>query len=129
MPRRIILEKDRLVLEFSGLKHFETLEARFEVPYEKIVGATTSTFRFPPGTLRLGGLSLPFTEIREGHFEFQGSWYFVSFEDRDKVVTLYLDGFTHAGKKYSVVAFQVDDPEGFVERLKKLAPNIKPLEP
>jgi len=129
MPRRVVLERDRLVLEFSGLKHFETLEARFEVPYEKIVSVTTSAFSFPPGTFRLGGVSVPFTDIREGHFEFQGSWYFVSFEDREKVVTLYLDGFIHGGRKYSVVAFQVDDPEGFVDELKNLAPNIKLVEP
>jgi hypothetical protein len=129
MPRKVLLTDRSVVLEFSGLRHFETLESRFEVPFSSIVGVATSEFRFPPGTLRLGGASVPFTDIREGHFEFEGSWYFVSFEDRDRVVTLYLDNYVHQGKKYSVVAFQVDDPEAFADSLKRLAPHVRFVEP
>jgi len=128
MGREVVLESDRLILEFSGLKHFETLEARLEIPFDKIRAAATSEFRFPPGTLRLGGTSIPFTDIREGHFEFEGSWYFVSFEDRDRVVTLYLDDYVHGGRKYAVVAFQTDDPEAFVDRLVSLAPKIAKID-
>lgn|GEM_PF-1617493 len=129
MPRQIVLDSDGLKMKFSGLKHFETLETEFDVPYAEMSSVSTEIFDFPTGTYRFGGVRIPFTDIREGHFEWQGHWYFVSFEDSEKVVTIYLKNFVHKGRHYSVVAFQVDNPEDFVEKLLELAPHIKRVQP
>ncbi len=128
MPRTVELGKDSLRLKFTGLRHFETLTAEFDVPYVRMKSVDTGLFQFPPGIMWREGLSVPFTDIREGHFEFEGKWYFVSFEDREKVVTIYLDGFDFKGKSYSVLAFQVDDSEAFVEELLRRAPSIERVE-
>jgi hypothetical protein len=129
MPRQIVLGADGLKLKFSGLKHFETFETEFSVPYDQMSSVSTEMFDFPAGTFRFGGVAVPFTDIREGHFEWQGHWYFVSFENSEEVVTIYLKDFVHKGRRYSVVAFQVEDPEGFVQKLLQLAPHVQRVQP
>jgi hypothetical protein len=119
MPRAVTFERDHLGLAFSGLLHFGTTTARFDVPYSRISDISTDPFRFPRGTLRWGGAWIPFTDIREGHFRHRGEWYFVSFEDRSKTVTLGLNHFTVHRRNYVKVVIQVDDPRKFTRELRR----------
>jgi hypothetical protein len=119
MPRAVTFERDHLGLAFSGLVHFGTTTAKFDVPYSRISAVSTEPFRFPRGTLRWGGAWIPFTDIREGHFWHSGEWYFVSFEDRDKTVTLDLKDFTVHRRSYVKVVIQVDDPRKFARELRR----------
>lgn len=58
------------------------------------------------------GASVPFTDIREGNFfKFGDGWYFLSFEDAGRTVTLELGGRAINGRRYLAVVLGVDDLE------------------
>ncbi|MCI4323115.1 MAG: hypothetical protein L3K03_03695 [Thermoplasmata archaeon] len=114
MPRSIEFGDHELVLRFTGLLAFETLTATFRIPYDAIRSVTTEPFQAPFGTLRIFGTSIPFTDIREGRFIHGSEWYFLSFEHRDKTVTLELANFHHGAHPdpYRFVVIGSDDPAG-----------------
>ena len=70
---------------------------------------SVSTDRYGVTGLRIAGTAIPWTDIRAGRFRRGGLWTFLSFDDRDKVLTLELDR-TVPGAAYDVVAVGVDDP-------------------
>jgi hypothetical protein len=114
VPRSIEFGEDELVLRFTGLLHYETLTTTFRIPYSSIRSVTTEPFEAPRGTLRIFGTSIPFTDIREGRFIHGSEWYFLSFEHRDKTVTLELANVHHGTHPdpYRLVVIGSDDPDG-----------------
>ncbi len=52
---------------------------------------SVSTERYGATGFRLAGTSIPWTDIRAGRFRRGGRWTFLSFDDRDRVLTLELD--------------------------------------
>ncbi len=63
---------------------------------------------------RVGGTEVPFTGIRAGRFRSGGGWSFLSFENRDRAVTLELEG-----QRYDRVVLGTEDPEELLRRLER----------
>jgi hypothetical protein len=112
MPRSIEFGDTELVLRFTGLLHYETITTTFRIPYASIKSVTTDPFVAPEGTVKSFGTSIPFTDIREGRFLHGDEWYFLSFEHRDKTVTMELSNYQHGGhpEPYRAVVIGSDDP-------------------
>ena len=117
MPREVRFESTGLKVKFTGLLHFATTTAEFMVPYAAIRGVSTQFPQLPKGVLRWGGTSVPFTDIREGHFRSGDNWYFLSFEDRKQIVTLHLEGLKVGKRLYRELVIQVPDPQRFVREI------------
>lgn len=94
-------------LRLTGLTAFAALKRELLVPLAAI--RSVSTERYGKAGLRVGGTSIPCTDVCEGRFRRDGKRTFLSFSDRDRVVTLELDRSV-AGCAYDVVAIGVDDP-------------------
>jgi hypothetical protein len=112
MGRTVEVTDDELVIRLSGLAAFAALKRELRIPREAI--RSVSTERYAGDGLRLGGTSIPFTDIRAGRFRRHGTRAFVSFEDRDLVLTLTVD---RAATGFDVVAIGVDDPESLAAEL------------
>ena len=71
---------------------------------------SVSTGRYRATGLRIAGSAIPWTDRRAGRFRRAGLWTCLSFEDRDRMVTLELDRSV-PGAAYDIVAAGVDNPE------------------
>ncbi len=114
MARSVELLEDRLVVRLGGFTRLAALTEDFEIPYSAIQSVSAEPFEAAPW--KVAGANVPFTDIREGHFRLGGDWYFLSFEDRQKTVTLGLEGFTlplafGTNPSYRTVVLGVDDPQ------------------
>lgn len=107
MARTVEVTDSAVLVRLTGWTAVAALRRALRVPLTAI--RAVSTERFGDTGLRLVGTSIPFTDIRHGRFRRQGGWTFLSFEDRDRVLTLELDR-SAAGGSYDVVAVGVDDP-------------------
>ncbi len=107
MPRTVIVTADEVVVRFTGMSAFAALKRELRLSLGAI--RSVSVDRYAKDGLRLGGTAIPFTDIRAGRFRRDGLRTFLSFDDRDRVLTLALD--RSAGARYDVVAVGVDDPE------------------
>ncbi|HEY7178911.1 MAG TPA: hypothetical protein VH305_07030 [Gaiella sp.] len=103
-----------VVVRLTGLDAFAALKRELRIPIAAI--RAVSRARYDGDGLRVGGTSIPFTEIRAGRFRRGGKRTLVSFEHRDRVLTLTLDRRA-AGVGYDVVAVGVDDPVSLAEQL------------
>ena len=121
MPRTIEFEDRELVVRFTGLVHYATLTEELRIPYTAIRSVSTEAFVPPRGTIRWFGTDVPFTHIREGRFSHGGEWYFLSYEDAHRAITLYLDDFSHGDAKepLRVVVLGTPDPAGLRDAIDK----------
>lgn len=111
--RRIELEEQQLVIQLTGLTMVEALQGRLVIPYANIIQVHQALV--VPPLLRVGGTTLG--PMHEGHYVGDQGWYFLSYEDPSRVVTLDLHEY-HLGRQlYKGVAIEVDDPETFAEAL------------
>ena len=108
VARAVEVTADEVVVRLSGLDAFAALKRTLRIPRAGI--RAVSTARYDGDGLRLGGTAIPFTDIRAGRFRRGRRRTFVSFEHRDRVVTLTLDRRA-AGIGYDVVVLGVEDPE------------------
>ena len=106
--RAVDVTANEVVVRLGGLDAFAALTRTLRIPRAAI--RVVSTARYEGDGLRLGGTAIPFTDIRAGRFRRGGTRTFVSFEHRDRVVTLILDRRA-AGIGYDVVVLGVEDPE------------------
>lgn len=107
MARTVQVTEDAVVVRLTGWTAMAALKRVVRVPLRAI--RSVSTGRYGPTGLRLAGTAIPWTDIRAGRFRRNGRWTFLSFDDRDRVVTLELDR-TVPGVSFDVVAVGVDDP-------------------
>jgi hypothetical protein len=105
--RTLDVTKDDVVVRLSGWTALAALRRELRLPLRAITAVSTE--RYARDGLRLGGTSVPFSEIRAGRFRRDRMRTFLSFHDRDCVVTLALDR-SAAGLPYDLVAVGVDDP-------------------
>jgi hypothetical protein len=108
VPRKVVITDDEVVVRLTGWAAAAALKREVRVPLRAL--RSVSTARFGETGLRLVGTSIPWTDVRAGRFRRSGRWAFLSFEHRDRVLTLELDR-TVSGAGYDVVALGVDDPE------------------
>lgn len=121
MARTIEIGVDDVVVRLSGMTAFAALKRELRIPLRGITSVVAG--RYERDGLRVGGTSIPFTDIREGRFRRRGVRAFLSFDDRDRVVTLALDR-SSAGVPYDVVALGADDPEALAHEIEaRLAPG------
>jgi hypothetical protein len=107
VARIVEVTSDAVVVRLTGWAALGALKRELRVPLRAIT--SVSTARYGATGLRLGGASIPWTDIRAGRFRRDGLWTFLSFEDRDRVLTLEVDRSV-PGAAYDVVAVGVDDP-------------------
>jgi hypothetical protein len=94
MARSVELLEDRLVVRLSGMIRVVAATGDFEIPYSAIRSVSAEPFEVSIWKMwKMAGANWPFPEILEGHFRHGGEWYFLSFEDRNKTITLELEGF------------------------------------
>jgi hypothetical protein len=97
---------DDVVVRLTGWTALAALKREVRVPMRAI--RSISTGRYGATGFRIAGTAIPWTDIRVGRFRRDGSWTFLSFDDRDRVLTLELDRSV-PGAAYDVVAVGVDD--------------------
>ena len=114
MGRAIEVTDTEVIVRLTGWTALAALERTLRIPIASIT--SVSTARYGADGLRLGGTSIPFTDIRGGRFRRNGKWAFLSFEDRDRVITLELDRAQSRGG-YDHVAVGVDDPVAVSEEI------------
>jgi hypothetical protein len=107
VARTVRVDPDALVVRLTGWTALAALKRELRVPMRAI--RSVSTGRYGATGLRVVGTAIPWTDIRAGRFRRGGSWNFLSFDDRDRVVTLELDRSV-PGVAYDVVAVGVADP-------------------
>lgn len=113
--RRVELGDQSVKITLTGLTMVEALQGRIEIPYGNI-STVHPQLRVPPHLLRVGGTSLG--PMQEGHYVGDSGWYFLSYENPDRVLTLNLDGFYLGRQPYCAVAIEVDDPETMAEAIR-----------
>ncbi len=94
-------------MRLGGWDAVWALKRELRIPLDAIVSVRVG--RFDGEGWRVGGTSVPFTEVRAGRFRKDGRREFVSFGRRDPV--LVLDGDRSRGAPYDVVAIEVPAPE------------------
>ncbi len=126
MPRTIELAEDAVVLRLTAYTRVGTLAHEFRVPYGTIRRVTAGPFLLPSRSLRWGGTAIPFTDTRHGHFWHDGVWLFLSYEDRDKTVTLEVEGLTRRGRHYAAVVLGADDPAALAAAIRERVARVAP---
>lgn len=116
MGRTIEVGADAVVVRLTGLTALGALKRRLVIPIGAIRSVSTGPYR--PDGLRLGGASIPFTDIREGRFRRRRRWTFLSFENRNRTVALTLDRGS-PGTDYDVVVLGADDPEAVADAIEE----------
>jgi hypothetical protein len=107
VARTVRVDPDAVVVRLTGWTALAALKREVRVPMRAI--RSVSTERYGATGFRVAGTAIPWTDIRAGRFRRDGLWTFLSFDDRDEVLTLELDR-TVPGAAYDVVAVGVDDP-------------------
>jgi hypothetical protein len=116
MSRTIEVTDDAVIVRLTGVTAAAALKRDLRIPLAAV--RAVSTDRFLDEGWRVAGTSLPFTEIRAGRFRRHGHSTFVSFEDRDRVVSLFLDRAVQ-WVAYDTVAVGADDPEAVAAEIER----------
>ena len=114
MARTVRVDPDSVVVRLTGWTALAALKREVRVPMRAI--RSVSTGRYGATGLRIAGTAVPWTDIRAGRFRRAGRWTFLSFDHRDRVLTLELDR-TVPGAAYDVVAVGVDDPDALASEI------------
>jgi hypothetical protein len=108
------VEGGLLVIEPKGaMSKFAALKSRLEIPLSCIKAVGTANAQLKG--LKLAGTALP-PHYAGQFYDFKEGRIFYALSDRDKCVTIKLEGF-----KYGKVVVQVDDKERTAERIRKAA--------
>ena len=108
MARTISVDRESVLVRLTGWTALAALKREVRIPMRAI--RSVSTARYGATGFRIVGTAIPWTDIRAGRFRRAGSWTFLSFEDRDRLVTLELHRSV-PGAAYDAVAVGVDNPE------------------
>ena len=107
MGRAIEVGDDEVTVRLTGWTALAALRRELRIPLRSI--RSVSTERYERDGLRVGGTSVPFSDIRAGRFRRDGLKTFLSFADRGRVLALSLDRAV-PGADYDLVAVEADDP-------------------
>ena len=108
LARIVHVDPDGVVVRLTGWTALAALKREVRVPMRAI--RSISTGRYGATGFPHRRHCDPWTDLRAGRFRRGGSWTFLSFDDRDRVLTLELDRSV-PGAAYDVVAVGVDDPD------------------
>lgn len=113
--REIRFGDAEFVLKLTGLTCIFALKRQVVIPYPKIKRVVVDYFDAPMWMLRMPGTSIAPLHIYEGSFKYANEWYFLSYEKREPLVILELEGH----EKYTYVIFQIDHPSEVASALSK----------
>jgi len=107
VPRHVDLFDDRIRLLFSGLDSLAVFRSELSIPYPTIERVEAGLDEVPSvWTWRLG-ISLPFSERRQGWFWTEGKKIFLDIRSRTRAVAIYLK----PGSEFSLIAFDDSRPD------------------
>ncbi|WNC12999.1 hypothetical protein [Brevibacillus brevis] len=117
--RTVHFHDSEFVLVLGGLLGFFALKRKVAIPYHTIKRVRVDDFDAPKWMLRMPGTSLAPLNIYEGSFKYANEWYFLSYEKRENLVILELEG--HAN--YHYVIFQIDNPTQVAAEIRRRLNN------
>ncbi|PWW28286.1 hypothetical protein DFO73_106102 [Cytobacillus oceanisediminis] len=104
MGREIHFGEVELTLKLTGLTAYFALKRKIIMPYSMIKNVTVDYFQAPQWMLRMPGTSIAPLNIYEGSYKYGNEWYFLSYERREPLMIIGLEGHV----KYNYVIFQID---------------------
>jgi hypothetical protein len=114
VARSVRVDPGAVAIRLTGWTALAALKREVCVPVRAI--RSVSTGRYGTTGFRIAGTAVPWTDIRAGRFRRGGQWAFLSFDDRDRVLTLELDRSV-PGAAYDVVAVGVDEPDAVAREI------------
>ncbi|QPA31450.1 hypothetical protein [Thermaerobacillus caldiproteolyticus] len=121
MGREVHFDKAELTLKLTGILSFFALKRKVKIPYCTIKSVYVDYFDAPRWMLRMPGTSISPLEIYEGSFKYANEWYFLSYELREPLVIIELEGH----EKYNYVIFQIKDPISIASEIRKRIRNLE----
>jgi hypothetical protein len=107
MPRHVDLFDDRVRILFSGLDSLAVFRSEITLPYSTIERVEAGLDEIPSAWVWRLGVSLPFTDRRQGSFWADGKKLFYDIRSRTRAVAIYLK----PGAEFSLVAFDDSRPD------------------
>ncbi len=101
MGRTVRFGETEFTLNLTGLHCFFSLKQKVTIPYSTIKSVFVDDFDAPRWMLRMPGTSISPLHIYEGSFKHADKWYFLSYESRQSLVIIELEGHN----KYAYVIF------------------------
>lgn len=121
--RRVELTDTTVEIVLTGLTMLEAMQGRLSIAYSKIA-AIHPYLNLPANLLRLGGTAIG--PMQEGHYLGDHGWYFMSYENPNRVVTLELDRFYLGRQPYHGVAVEVADPKATADAISRRCHSAAP---
>jgi hypothetical protein len=115
MGRTVQFGAAEFTLHLTGATALFALKRKLTIPYQMIKRVYVDYFDAPKWMLRMPGTSISPLAIYEGSFKYADEWYFLSYEKREPLVNIELEGHD----KYKYVIFQMDNPQQVVSELRK----------
>lgn len=106
MAREMHFGEEELTLKLTGLTAFFAFKRTIVMPYRIIKNVLVDDFLAPLWMLRMPGTSLSLLNIYEGSFKWRNEWYFLSYERREPLLIIELQGH----EKYKFIIVQVENP-------------------
>jgi hypothetical protein len=103
LGREIHFGEEELTLKLTGLTAYFALKRKIIMPYSMIKNVTVDYFQAPQWMLRMPGTSIAPLNIYEGSYKYGNEWYFLSYERREPLMIIGLEGHV----KYNYVIFQI----------------------
>ncbi len=114
MGRQVKFGEQELTLNLTGATAFFALKQSVHMSYRMIKSVSIDYFDAPLWMLRMPGTSISPLHIYEGNYKYRNEWYFLSYERREPLVIIELEGH----KKYNYVIFQIDHPHEVASELR-----------
>lgn len=121
MGRTVRFGETEFTLNLTGLHCFFALKQKVTIPYSTIKSVFVDDFDAPRWMLRMPGTSISPFHIYEGSFKHADKWYFLSYESRQSLVIIELEGHN----KYAYVIFQHENPTEVAAELRRRVRNLQ----
>lgn len=115
MAREVLFGEQKLTLKLRGLLMFLAFKQKIILPYHTIKSVFVDYFDTPEWMIRMPGTSISPLNVYEGSFKYGDDWFFLSFERREPLVIIELEGH----EKYRYVIFQIDNPTEIAARIRR----------
>ncbi|MGG0792473.1 hypothetical protein ABE137_00300 [Brevibacillus laterosporus] len=115
MGREVQFDDEGVILKLTGATGFFAVKFNLKMPYSTIKSVYVDYFDAPQWMLRMPGTSISALNIFEGSFKYADEWYFLSYERREPLLIIELEGH----EKYKYVIFEIDDPSNVASDIRK----------
>lgn len=110
-----------ITLYMKGLLSWFAVKRKLVMPYHTIKNVLVDEFDPPRWMLRMPGTSISALYIYEGSFKYANEWYFLSFERREPLVHIELEGH----EQYKYVIFQTDNPTETASNIRRRLASLR----